>query len=433
MKIYYHSGVPEGGLIQFDSYTGDIKRTFSDIFFSKKLYDARRCYLKCNYANIYMYDEKRGFYMAYILEEIRDAYLLLQIAKQYDMPHITSGTTRDSKSFTNKAGENIFASHYKNAKNGYSGYEVWQQWFPIGNVFNYNGAVYYSLGNQYLYKVVNMNVSPLSGRIDSFFSQKYNEGLYNTMNSFIEQGDFSTASDLVYRDKKDNLHPYLGFLTGRYMWSYEPKIFIDTLGANYDYGEKVTVTNDYEEGNAFKQGSTTFNIISNRKIYKNRLKNYLYVEFDTTYINDLTKTYSLYLGNKFYDDKEHDYIYRDFNNESDYQLLIDRFIAYYGFRPFHRDSNPKLWTKRIQVCIPEMQGEKPNQNNYVTIDRKIYDSNSNSNTTEEESKTENKEITFLGINKKKAGVSLMGGLLLFMLLGVKDEDENKKNNKNKKL
>lgn len=163
-------------------------------------------YIRCSYTSFALYDKKRGFYYTRLLVRITDEAALKQMYTLMEKTMGSSWTKYYAESKTDHFNERIFPWGWMAEISPELGYMYNLRNGKItNNFYSANSNTLFGLGDKYLYKIIDLTQWR---KLQSDAKEQLSDLAANDM---LEQG-------YVVRDKNENIHTYIGMLTGNYMW-----------------------------------------------------------------------------------------------------------------------------------------------------------------------------------------------------------------------
>lgn len=177
----------------------DAKKTpLGTVFYNDDLLGVN-AYVKCTYTSFALYDKKLGFYYTRLVVRITDKEFL-DVAEK-SMRHLMG------MDWCNTYCQNgvrfpwgfVLGNWYETRLDGELKRAKKQDYF-----FSEDGI--FGLGDQYLYQIIDL----------TSFRKNANEA--RAQIEALRKNDLMIDGDTYVTDKNGNIHPYVGMLTGNYMW-----------------------------------------------------------------------------------------------------------------------------------------------------------------------------------------------------------------------
>lgn len=177
---------------------GANKTPLGTVFYNDDLLGVS-AYVKCTYTSFALYDKKLGFYYTRLVVRITDKEFL--DAAEKNMRHLMSMDWCNTycKNGVRFPWGFVLGDWYETRLDGELKRAKKQDCF-----FSQDGV--FGLGDQYLYQIIDLtsfkkNVKEARAQIEA-----------------LEKNDLMIEGDTYVTDKNGNIHPYVGMLTGNYMW-----------------------------------------------------------------------------------------------------------------------------------------------------------------------------------------------------------------------
>lgn len=183
------------------------KTPLGTVFYNADL-EGVTAYTKCTYTSFALYDKEKGFYYTRLLERVTDKSYLDEMFK---LQNRMMGLDWVNAYVGSKFGGGDYFSNARfpwgmifTDKYGFRVSGRLKKTNPL--TFLLEDGVLFGLGDEYLYKIIDLsnfkrNVSAVHEQLKRLDAQ----GLY-------------VEGDNYVKDKNGEVHPYLGMLTGNYMW-----------------------------------------------------------------------------------------------------------------------------------------------------------------------------------------------------------------------